>query len=252
MALRQSFAKKALNYDRKMRNAWEESPVPLFATVALGAGLFFGGGAAIDTYKPLDDTTKPGQEHAITQHEAALTELQSLKGDVEKFHGSSHFATQSLTQIIDLDNKAPSDENAIQDAEAKYKRLLNAFATSVHVDERLSEANASDLMQQFETTHGAMEDVTSFDTELDYNDLDESRHYVKTERSDLTGENERAEAINYNSNEDNHQFYESLGVAAGGAFLPYLLMMMISMGRGTLNRWEKNKPKPAKKSGFNH
>ena len=248
MGVKKTFAKKALNYNRKMGHAFNESPGPLALSLLAGAAVAFGGGYAVDAYKPLENQPQMGQEASIQQHQTALTQLQEQRDALISAQGNENFTPGLLTSIIET---APADQAEKAQAErlaTEYNRMMEAFIGSVHIDTRLNEQDAKQLVTAFEAAHGDVDDVTSFQ-KLDYNDLFEARSWA-AEEANSGSELERAKAVNERADQT-REWGAFLGGGIGTAAAPWLLMLLIAIPGGMLRRWETEKPKP-KKTQFKH
>jgi hypothetical protein len=250
MGLKKSFAKKANSYQRSMKNYLSEADILFVIPPAiLGAALGFGSSFAIDTLKPLDNQPHMGQEIAVQQHQAALTQLEQQHKALQDAQSAAHFTPQSLGEIIPLTEEDQSNKGSAIEIQKQYESMLDAFVTSVHVDKRLNEADAKSLMEAFEATHGDIEEVTSF-TGLDYNDLDEARAWAG-EPSEAVSEKELAQSINKYADQT-HEQGTSLMIGGGAAVLPFLISILFAMMGGPLRRWETETPKPTKPGKYTH
>ena len=247
---KQAFAKGARGYAEIFGEVLVEAPpVPFIAAAILGAAV---GGASIgviDATKPLDDTPQLGQEIAIDQYEAALDVLSEKRDAYRKAQGSSYFTPGPLENIIDVTEDDKGNKDAAVAAETSYKSLLDSFVSSVHLDARLNEEDAKGLLDSFEQAHGQIEDVTSFEYELDYNDLMEAR--ASSELAQDASDENKAKQINQLADTNlEENFWMISGVTAG---VPFALAIIFGLMGGTLRRWEKNEPKKRKpKSGYQH
>jgi len=251
MSFRKSFAKKANSYQRGMKNYMNEADIFFVVPpLIIGAALGLGGAFSTDVLKPLDSQPHMGQEIAVQQHQAALTQLKEQQNALKEAQSAAHFTPQSLGTIIELSAEDQSNKGNAIEIQNQYSSMLDAFVTSVHVDKRLNETDAKNLMETFETAHGAIEDVTSFHTALDYNDLDEARAWVD-ERAADEDEQFLARSINSRASEVNEK---SAFLAVGGtaALLPFLLSLLLATMGGPLKRWERDVPKPKNTGKFNH
>lgn len=251
MGLKKSFAKKANSYQRGMRGYLNDGgPMAFIPPAIVGAIIGFGSTLATDSLKPVNDQPQMGQEIAVQQHQAALTQLAQQHKALQKAQSAAHFTPQSLGTIIELSEEDQNNKGTAIELENRYHTLLDAFVTSVHVDQRLNEANAKSLLQAFEAEHGAIEDVTSFQAGLDYNDLDEARAWVG-DPSSGESEKERAQRINNRADETNESnTFWTVGSTA--AALPFLISILFAMMSGPLRRWEYEQPKPQKPGKYTH
>ena len=248
MGLKKSFASKANGYQRGMKEIFYEcGPVPVFLAGILGAGIGFGTTFAVDAYKPLESQPQLGQEIAVQQHQAALVQLEQQHNTLKNAQSAAHFTPQALGSIIELSEEDRGNSGAALEIQNHYNKLLNAFVTSVHVDKRLNEADAQQLLTAFENAHGRVDAVTDFKKGMDYNDLYEARAWAA---ENVTGsEMEIATAINERAGETNEgKTFWTIGSTT--AALPFLTMILFGLMGGTLRRWERDQPKP--KSGINH
>ena len=248
MGLKKSFAKGALGYQSGMKEFFNEcGPIPIIFAGILGAGIGLGSTFAVDAFKPLENQPQLGQEIAIQQHQAALVQLEQQHNVLKNAQSAAHFTPQALGSIIELSEEDRGNSGAALEIQNNYNRLLNAFVTSVHVDKRLNEADAQQLLTAFENAHGRVDAVTDFNKRLDYNDLYEARAWAA---ENTTGsETDIAKAVNQRAGETNewNSFWTVGGTTAA---LPFLTMILFGLMGGTLRRWERDQPKP--KSGINH
>lgn len=249
--LKKKFGEKALGYNKIMGECLAEvPPFPIFVAGILGLATGSLTMLSTDALKPLEDQPQMGQEIAIQQHTEALNTLEEQRNAFVQAQSASHYTPESLSSLITLSDE---DKNNTGDAiatEEQYNDLLTAFVTAVHVDKRLNEVDAQNLISNFENTHGQVEDVTDFKYGIDVNDLMEARAQVE-QYQDLT-EKERAEAINAQAASAND--WETFVTVGGGtAGFPFVASILILMFGGTLKRWRDDKPKPKHNTGkFNH
>lgn len=250
MGLKKSFAKGARGYQNEMKAFFNEwGPVPVFLAGILGAGIGFGTTFAVDGFKPLEDRPQLGQEIAVQQHEAALVQLEQQHNALKTAQSAAHFTPQALGTIIELSEEDRGNSGAALEIKNNYDRLLNAFVTSVHVDKRLNEADAQKLLTAFEKAHGRVDDVTDFQKSLDYNDLLEARAWAA---ENVTGsETDIAMAVNERAGKT-REWSTFWTVGGGTAALPFLTMILFGLMGGTLQRWEREEPKPKKPGKYTH
>jgi len=249
MGIKKSFAKKALNYNRSLGRAIDDTPLPIIVFGLAGLTVAFGGGWAIDAYKPLENQPQMGQEASIQQHQSALTQLQETRDALRTVQGDDHFTPQLLNSIIEAPENQANNDDGAERLKDDYNRMLNAFVGSVHIDSRLNEADAQKLLTDFESAHGAVDKVTSF-AALDYNDLYEARTWAEKHGQD-GNELQQAQAINERADKT-REWGVFLGGGIGTFIGPWLLMLLIAIPGGTLRRWEKETPKPKKTGKYTH
>lgn len=250
MGLKKSFAKGARSYQSGMKEFFDEcGPVPIFLAGIIGAGVGFGSSLAVDGFKPLENQPQMGQEVAVQQHQAALVQLEQQHNALQNAQSAAHFTPQALGSIIELSEEDRGNSGAAVETRNNYDRLLNAFVTSVHVDKRLNETDAQQLLTAFENAHGQIDDVTDFKASLDYNDLHEARAWVA---ENVTGsETDIAMAVNKRADQTN-EWSTFWTVGSGAAALPFLTMILFGLMGGTLRRWESGQPKPKKTGKYAH
>lgn len=247
---KQAFAKGARGYAKVFGEVLVEAPpAPFIISAILGAAVGGAGIGLIDLAKPLDDTPQLGQEIAIEQYESALNVLSEKRDVYRQAQGSAYFTPGPLENIIEVTEDDKGNKNSAIEAETSYKSLLDSFVSSVHLDARLNEKDAKSLLDNFEQAHGQIEDVTSFEHELDYNDLMDAR--ASDELAQDAPDMNKAQQINRLSNTNLEESFWT--IAGGAAGTPFILAILFGLMGGVFERWEKNEPKKRKpKSGYQH
>lgn len=248
--IKQKFAKFALGHNEFWSEGFKVAgPVPLMLMGVMGAAI---GGLSIpvtDAVKGLEDTPQIGQEVALEQYDGVLEQLSSVRAELNDVKGAAHQMPETLGNMLNLEGADAAEKQSSTETQARYDQLRDGFVTSVHLDQRLNEEDVKDLLTEFETAHGAIEDVTSFAYGLDYNDLNEARLWA----ADLSDSSEldKAKAINERADEVHEGDIPLIvgGVASG---LPLLLMLLISLARRPLTNWSQGRPAVPKSQKFQH
>lgn len=180
MSIKQKFAKTLKGYSSGFGEVVGEGPELLLTmgilTGILGVGIGgFGVGGVMDAMDDIDNRPQIGQEISIQQHQAALANLAEQRNALNEMGGYTPAGVSALQNLIDIPEDAQQNRATMEQQNQTYRSLLNDFVTSVHLDTRLNEADVKSLAEQFEATHGQIEDVTSFEHGIDYADIMESR-----------------------------------------------------------------------------
>jgi len=163
--------------------------------------------------------------------------------------GSAYFTPGPLENIIEVTEDDKGNKNSAIEKETAYKSLLDSFVSSVHLDERLNERDAKSLLDNFEQAHGQIEDVTTFEYELDYNDLMDAR--ASDELAQDAPDVSKAKQINQLSNTNLEESFWTIAGSAAGT--PFILAILFGLMSGVFKRWEKNEPKKRKpRTGYQH
>ncbi|TNE27589.1 MAG: hypothetical protein EP349_08975 [Alphaproteobacteria bacterium] len=251
MSIKQKFAKTLKGYSSGFGEVVGEGPELLLMmgifTGIIGVGIGgFGAGGVMDAMDRMDNTPQIGQEISIQQHQEALANLAEQRATLDKMGGYTPAGVSALQNLIDIPEDAQQNRAAMELQNQIYHSLLNDFVTSVHLDTRLNEADVKSLTEQFEATHGQVEDVTPFDNGIDYADIMESRARADggtydTEFDKAKGINNMADGFSWNN--------FSTGGALGLFLFPWLLAIAGGLAHKPLDRWSREQPA---KKGFNH
>jgi hypothetical protein len=251
MSIKQKFAKTLKGYSSGFGEVVGEGPELLLAmgifTGIVGVGIGgFGVGGVMDAMDDIDNRPQIGQEISIQQHQAALANLAEQRNALNEMGGYTPAGVSALQNLIDIPEDAQQNRATMEQQNQTYRSLLNDFVTSVHLDTRLNEADVKSLAEQFEATHGQIEDVTSFEHGIDYADIMESR--ARTDGSTYGTELKKAQAVN-----DMADGFSANNFSTGGALglflFPWLLAIAGGLAHKPLDRWSKEQPV---KKGFNH
>jgi hypothetical protein len=249
MSIKQTFAKTVKGYSSGFGEIISTEPAAFF-TMAFFTGLIgvgvggFGAGGVIDAMDRIDNTPQIGQEISIQQHQAALANLAAQRDALDKMGGYTPSGVSALKNLIDIPEDAQQNRAEMEQKNQSYRSLLNDFATSIHLDTRLNEADVKNLAEQFEAVHGQIEDVTRFENDIDYADIMESR--VRADGGTFGTELEKAQAVNDMA--DGFSWNNFSGAGALGIFLfPWLLAIAGGLAHRPLDRWSKEQP--VKKAG---
>ncbi|TNE30950.1 MAG: hypothetical protein EP349_04650 [Alphaproteobacteria bacterium] len=225
--IRQKFSKAMLAIDPESKAG--------AAVAATFVGLFsIVPGIIISETLPMDDTVKPGAEAALHDYDAALDILSSYG---EKNTGLN--TPTGLKEILVYGGEDVTESAANAKESEEFLHLSHRFGESVIVDQRLSEKQKYDLVQEFESRIGEFESFTGLN-EPDYADLDEMSARVLHQVDDRT----TARDIIRLSNEkpgDRQTILNTVGLGFAGTFL---FLMLIGAGRNNLKRWAGEKPQP--------
>jgi len=248
--IKQKFAKFALGHNDFWSEGFRDAgPLPIVLMGIMGAAIGGIGIPVTDAVKGLEDIPQIGQEVALEQYDGVLGQLSSVRAELDGVKGAAHQMPETLGNMLNLEGGDAEAMQSSTEAQARYDQLRDGFVTSVHLDQRLNEEDVRDLITEFETAHGEIEDVTSFDHGLDYNDLNEARLWSE-DLSD-SSELDKAKAINARADEVNEKEIPLIigGVVSG---LPLLLMLLISIGRRPLTNWSQGRPAVPKSQKFQH
>ena len=248
--IKQKFAKLALGHNEFWNGGFRQAgPAPLMVMFLMGGAI---GGLSIpvmDGVKALEDTPQIGQEVALEQYGSVLEQLSDVRAELNGVKGATHEMPETLGDMLNLGEDAVVSKQASIETKTRYDQLRDGFVTSVHLDQRLNEEDVKGLMTAFETTHGAIEDVTSFEQGLDYNDLNEARLWAE-DLSDMS-ELDKAKVINERADEF-HGERANLIIGGVASALPLFLMLLISLAKRPLTNLSQGRPAVPKSQKFQH
>jgi len=251
MSIKQTFAKTLKGYSSVFGEIISDGPETLVGlaliTGIVGVGLGgFGAGGVMDAMDNIDNTPQIGQEISIQQHQAALANLAEQRATLDKMGGYTPSGVSALKNLIDIPEDAQQDRATLEQQNQGYRSLLNDFVTSIHLDTRLHEADVKSLAEQFEATHGQIEDVTAFKHGIDYADIMESR--ARADGGTYETELKKAQAVNDMADGFSANNFAPFG-ALGVFLFPWLLAIAGGLAHKPLDRWAKEQPT---KKGFKH
>jgi len=225
MSVKKTIAEKGLGLDQG--NAGKN----LFMSGLIGAVAFLPGMLATE-FLPMDDTEKPGSEIAMQEYDAAL----DILTDYDKAKPANS-APSSLSKLLshgaDAEDVQTVETSSFRDTEA-FKELSYQFGEALIVDQRLSEVQKYDLVQEFESQVGNFEKYTGLD-EPDYADLDEATARITPEMDD------RAFAENIVQLSFKVNQVGNAGKISAGVFMTLLLLSSFAgANRGRLRSWVDN------------
>jgi len=249
--LKQKFADKALGYIGSFRDVvlYDEETFITGTILTIALGVTIGGvgiGTVIDNMDTIDGTPQIGQEISVQQHTEALATLQAQRDILSDHDGYIPPAVSSLENLITVPKVAQDTRDDYEVQKDKYKGLMDDFMTSVHLDERLNEADVMELVENFEGTHGPVELVTSFSAGVDYADIMESR--VRIGDQEFVSELEEAQFVNEAASGFSKNNFNGYG-ALGFTLLPWLLFFAGAAAERPLGRWKRGE---TKRSGYKH
>ena len=225
MSVKKTIAEKGLSLDQGSAGK------NLFMSGVLGAFAFIPSMLAVE-FLPMDDTVKPGAEIAAQEYDAALdilTEYDQAK--------PANSAPSSLSKLLshgaDTEDAQKVETPSFRDTEA-FKELSYQFGEALIVDQRLSEVQKYDLVQEFESRVGDFEKYTGLG-EPDYADLDDATVRLTPEMDDRAFAENIVE-LSYKVNQG-----PTAGKISGGVFLALMLLSSLAgANRGRLRSWLDN------------
>ena len=225
MSIKKTIAEKGLSLDQG------KASHNLFMSAVIGAFAFIPSMLAVE-FLPMDDTVKPGADIAVQEYDAALDILTNYDKDKP-----ANAAPSSLSKLLSHGAEAGDAENvatqSFRDTEA-FKELSYQFGEALIVDQRLSEVQKYDLVQEFESRVGDFEKYTGLD-EPDYADLDEATARLTPEMDDRAFAENIVE-LSYKVNQG-----PTAGKISGGVFLALMLLSSLAgANRGRLKSWVEN------------
>lgn len=260
MSLRYKFAKFTLKYYDGQVKAMHNFPVSSFlAPFILSFGVGIGANVVLNETKELEEFQHPHEELIKSEYSELLDKLAEQQQNLIVKQAGPPFALYKYT--AETENSTPPEKNdfitqdlsrqyALKAQQRLYESSKNDFVVAVHVDERLDEKDARDLMASFQSTHGSITALSGFDHELDYANLFEAREIATTKHLPV---DERQKAITTNkAAEELYDTGTGARIGLGFGLLPLLLLSLCSISHSTMKRWEGDEKLRRSKRQYKH
>ena len=260
MSLKSKFAHHTLNYYDTALNTLQNKPVQsLLSTILLLLSTSLGTTIVLNETKEMEEFHHPHEELIDQQYNALLNNLSKQHQDVLEFKSGAPFALYKYIEADGNDHTPDKRAYITQDLQRQselkaqqrlYERSKSDFVVAVHVDERLDEKDAHDLIEAFQSTHGPITEISGFDYPLDYTNLFEAREIAKTEHLPVE-ERPKAKTINKTA----EQLYDTkTGIKVGilSGILPLFLFILCGIIHSPMERWKNDKSSVRHRAKYKH